>query len=86
MPDTSVKVTTCVVKQFFDSRGRCIRQIIQIGDHGLVEWEDQHGNPIDCPDDSWYHPFDMAPTGYVPVVREDANGGQGCGDDSDTRD
>ena len=45
------------VIQHFDGNGKCISQEF-IADND-AEWEDDIGNIIGCPNDSWYYPFTM---------------------------
>lgn len=63
---TTKKVTHGCVVQTFDDKGDCIGQEFTAGDP--VEWEDDQGSPIDCPDDSWYHPFDMLPANIDSIL------------------
>jgi hypothetical protein len=51
------KWTNGVVKQTFNEKGELVRQLF-ISMHES-DWTDESDWPIDCPNDSWYHSFDM---------------------------
>lgn len=60
------KITHGYVRQDFVD-GKCVGQKFVAGDP--VEWEDEIGNPIDCPGDEQYEPFDMVqPVIEIPVI------------------
>lgn len=54
---TKKKITTGFVIQTFDDNNKCIKQEFTAGDP--VEWEDENGLPIDCPENDEYQPYDM---------------------------
>lgn len=65
----STKITIGWVEQDFNGNGECSSQRFYSGD---VEWVDENDNPITCPDDSWYHPFNMVqPTDKVILSCKD---------------
>jgi len=56
MAGNIVKITEGHVKQTFDDEGNLIEQRFVASDS---EYEDDQGEPIDCPASDPYHPFFM---------------------------
>lgn len=54
-----------VIQQFDDHSGRCIAQDFIAGDN--VEWETISGEPISCPENETYQPFEMVQPALNPA-------------------
>lgn len=54
------KITPGFVVQTFDENGNCITQRFVTDSESV--WENEECEPILCPNDTWYFPFDMGPT------------------------